>query len=79
MLLALDAGNTNITIGAFQDGKLSGASVTFNGVRMINGMNVTFNYTATPTADGGLDFKIVRADGTGPPLDSLTTRLSVVP
>ena len=24
MLLALDAGNTNVTIGAFADGKLSG-------------------------------------------------------
>jgi hypothetical protein len=69
-------GGADVTI---QEGKLSGTTVTFNGVRMINGMNVTFSYTATPTADGGLDFKIVRADGTGPTLESLTTRLSVVP
>jgi hypothetical protein len=69
-------GGADVTI---QEGKLSGASVTFNGVRAINGMNVTFTYTATPTADGGLDFKIVRADGNAAPLESLTTRLSAVP
>jgi hypothetical protein len=60
-------------------GKVSGDTLTFSGVRVINGMNVTFNYTATPEGESGLTFKIARADGTGAPLESKTQRLSTIP
>ena len=56
-----------------QNGRIEGDTVTFEGVRQINGADVKFNYTAKPSG-GTLDFKIVRADGQGAPLASVTKR-----
>jgi hypothetical protein len=55
------------------NGKIEGDTVTFQGVRKINGADVKFNYTAKASGDM-LDFKIVREDGQGPPLGTLTIR-----
>jgi hypothetical protein len=59
------------------DGKISGNILTFNGVRKINGQDVTFTYTVTATDSGGLRFAIA-AQGQ-PALESITTRLTNVP
>jgi hypothetical protein len=56
------------------NGKIDGDTVTFNGVRTINNMPVKFNYTAKMVDADTLDFKIVRDDGNGAPLASLTKR-----
>jgi hypothetical protein len=56
------------------NGKIADGTVTFSGVRVINKMPVTFNYTATFVDDDTLHFKIVRADGSGMPLESVTKR-----
>ena len=58
-----------------QSGKISGDTVTYVGIRKINSVDVKFTYTATLTGEK-LDFKILRADGSGMPLASSTTRLS---
>ncbi len=58
-----------------QNGKVDGNTVTFEGVRKINNMDVKFNYTATLDGET-LEFKIVRADGSGAPLASSTRRLT---
>jgi len=55
------------------NGKIDGDTVTLQGVRKINGADVKFNYTAKAAGDT-LDFKIVREDGQGAPLGSLTKR-----
>lgn len=60
-----------------EQGQIKDGALTFIGVRLINKQNVTFNYTVTPTGDGGLHFKIARAGG--PPLESTTTRLTQMP
>lgn len=57
------------------NGKVSGDTITYEGVRQINNMDIKFNYTAT-LSGGTLEFKIVRADGGGAPLSSSTTRLT---
>jgi hypothetical protein len=59
------------------NGKVSGNTLTFTGVRQINGQDVTFSYTVTPTDGGGLHFAITRAGAA--PLESNTTRLTSVP
>jgi hypothetical protein len=58
-----------------QNGKVSGGTVTYEGVRKINNTDVKFTYTATLTGEK-LEFKILRTDGAGMPLASSTTRLS---
>jgi hypothetical protein len=55
------------------DGKITADVLTFWGVRKINGVDVRFNYTGKVLADG-IDFQIMRADGTGMPLEALTKR-----
>jgi hypothetical protein len=59
------------------NGRVSGGTLTFNGVRKINGEDVTFTYTVTPTDAGGLHFAITREGAA--PLESNTTRLTTVP
>jgi hypothetical protein len=56
------------------DGKVQGETVSFSGVRQINDAPVKFNYTATFVDMDTLDFTILRDDGTGPRLGSVTTR-----
>lgn len=56
------------------DGKADGDTITFSGVRDINGAPVKFNYTATVVDADTLDFKILRDDGTGPPLGTVAKR-----
>ncbi len=56
------------------DGKADGNTVTFSGVRDINGAPVKFNYTATVVDADTLDFRILRDDGTQAPLATRTTR-----
>jgi hypothetical protein len=56
------------------DGKIDKDVITFSGVRQINNMPVKFNYTATFVDNDTLDFKILRDDGTGAPLGSVTKR-----
>ena len=56
------------------NGKIEGDTITFNGVRPINGADVKFNYTAKFVDDNTLDFTIVQADGKAAPLKSVTER-----
>jgi opacity protein-like surface antigen len=56
------------------DGKVEKDVITFSGVRQINADAVRFNYTATFKDADTLEFRIVRADGSAPPLSSVTTR-----
>jgi hypothetical protein len=56
------------------DGKIEGDTITFWGVRKINGADVKFNYNGK-LAGESLDIKIARADGSGPPLETLTKRV----
>ena len=56
------------------DGKMENDTVTFTGTRQINNMPVTFKYTAKFTDPATLHFDIVRQDGTGMPLESVTKR-----
>jgi hypothetical protein len=67
-------GTPDVTIS---NGKVSGSTLTFNGVRKIAGQDVTFSYTVTGTDSGGLHFAI-NAEGQAP-LESITTRLTNVP
>lgn len=60
------------------NGKISGDTITFEGVRKLGEGEVKFNYTGTVSGDT-IDFKIVRADGSGMPLGSLTRRLGTPP
>jgi len=60
------------------NGKISGDTITFQGVRKINGADVKFSYTGAVSGDT-IDFKILRADGSGMPLESLTKRLGTPP
>ena len=55
------------------NGKIAGDTITFNGVRQINGASVKFNYSGK-LAGETIDFKILRDDGQGAPLASLTKR-----
>ena len=57
-----------------KDGKIERDTITFSGVRQIGGADVKFNYTAKMVDADTIDFKIVRDDGTGTPLASLTKR-----
>jgi len=57
-----------------KDGKIDRDTITFSGVRQIGGADVKFNYTAKMVDADTIDFKIVRDDGTGTPLASLTKR-----
>ncbi len=59
------------------NGRINGNTLTFNGVRKINGQDVTFTYTVVATDGGGLHFAITREGAA--PLESNTTRLSTVP
>jgi phage tail sheath gpL-like len=68
-------GAPDVTI---MEGKISGDTITFQGVRKINGEDVKFNYTGTVAGDS-IDFTILRADGTGMPLGSMTKRLGTPP
>ena len=56
-----------------QNGKVEGDTITYQGVRKINNADVKFDYTAKPVGDT-LEFKIVREDGQGAPLASVTKR-----
>jgi hypothetical protein len=56
------------------DGKIAGDTLTFWGIRKINGEDVKFTYSGTLSGDS-LDIKIARADGSGPPLETLTKRV----
>ena len=55
------------------NGKIDGDTITFSGVRQIQGAAVKFNYTGKVAGDT-IDFKIVRDDGAGAPLESMTKR-----
>lgn len=55
------------------NGKIDKDTITFNGVRQINSAEVKFNYTGTVDKDT-IAFKILRDDGQGAPLESLTKR-----
>ena len=57
-----------------KDGKIDRDTITFSGVRQIGGADVKFNYTAKMVDADTIDFKILRDDGTGAPLGSLTKR-----
>lgn len=63
---------------AIINGTIRGDTITFSGVRQIAGIDVKFNYTATVMGTA-IDFKIVRDDSKGAPLQSHTTRLTTVP
>lgn len=56
------------------DGKVNGNTITFNGTRLINNAPVKFSYTGTFVDNDTLDIKIVREDGTGAPLGTVTKR-----
>ena len=60
------------------NGKISGNTITFEGVRKLGQADVKFNYTGTVAGDT-IDFRILRADGSGMPLGSLTKRLGTPP
>lgn len=60
-----------------QNGKVDGNTLTYEGMRKINNMDVKFLYTGTLSGEM-LEIKIVRADGNGAPLSSSTTRLTTV-
>lgn len=57
------------------DGKITHDVITFWGVRKINGADVKFNYSGKLAGDS-LDITIARADGSGPPLETLTKRVT---
>lgn len=57
------------------DGKVAGDTVTFSGVRQIQGAPVKFNYIAKPMGPNGLHFQILRDDGKAAPLESHTTKV----
>jgi len=57
------------------DGKIAHDVITFWGVRKINGADVKFNYSGKLAGDS-LDIKIARDDGSGPPLETLTKRVT---
>lgn len=56
------------------DGTITGDTITFWGIRKINGGEVKFNYAGRLAGDI-LDIKITRADGSGAPLETLTRRV----
>ena len=58
-----------------QNGKVDGNTLSYEGIRNINNQEVQFNYTATPSGET-LEFKIVRADGSGQASTSSTIRLT---
>ena len=58
------------------DGKVSGDTVTFSGVRQIQNEPVKFNYIAKPMGANGLHFQILRDDGKAAPLESHTTKVA---
>lgn len=60
------------------NGKIDGDKITFEGVRKIAKADVKFNYTGAVSGET-IDFKILRADGSGMPLGSLTKRLGTPP
>ena len=56
------------------EGTVEKGEISFSGVRQINNAPVKFNYTATFVDDNTLAFRIVRDDGNGAPLASVTKR-----
>lgn len=56
------------------NGRSEGDTVTFSGVRDVNGMPVRFNYTGAVVDADTLDFTIVREDGAQAPLRSVVKR-----
>jgi hypothetical protein len=60
------------------DGKIVGDTVTFGAVHTIGKEDLKFIYTGTISGDT-IDYKILRADGTGLRLSSLTKRLGTPP
>jgi hypothetical protein len=56
------------------EGKIAGDTVTFWGVRKINGADIKFNYSGKLAKDT-LSITITRADGSGAPLQTLTKRV----
>jgi hypothetical protein len=56
-----------------QEGKVSGDSFTYVGVRQINNMPVKFNYSGKLAGDA-IDLDIMQADGKGAPLKTHLTR-----
>jgi hypothetical protein len=56
------------------DGTVAGDTITFWGIRKINGSDVKFNYAGKLLGDS-LDIKIMRADGSGVPLETVTRRV----
>jgi hypothetical protein len=63
-------GAPDVTI---EDGKVSGDSFTYTGVRQINNMPVKFNYSGKLTGDA-IDLDIMQADGKGAPLKTHLVR-----
>lgn len=57
------------------DGKIDGDTITFWGIRKVNGADVKFTYSGKLSGDS-LDIKILRGDGSGAPLEALTKRVA---
>jgi hypothetical protein len=55
------------------DGKIDGDTISFWGIRKVNGADVKFTYSGKLSGDS-LDIIILRGDGTGAPLEALTQR-----
>jgi hypothetical protein len=60
------------------NGKILGDKISFEGIRKLAEGDVKFLYTGTVSGET-IDFKILRADGNGMPLGSLTKRLGTPP
>ncbi len=56
------------------NGTIDKDTITFNGVRQINGAAVRFNYTGTVVDGDTIAFRILRDDGQGAPLETVTKR-----
>jgi hypothetical protein len=65
-------GGPDVTV---MEGKIAHDVITFWGVRKINGADVKFNYSGKLSGDS-LDITIARADGSSPPLETLTKRVA---
>jgi hypothetical protein len=57
------------------EGKIDGDTITFWGIRKVNGADVKFTYSGKLAGDS-LDIRILRADGSGAPLETLTKRVA---
>ncbi len=65
-------GAPDVTI---EEGMIHGSTVTFMGIREIQGANVRFDYVGEIIDENTIDFTIIREGDDAPPLKSLTSRI----